>query len=322
MIHRIHAPPFLALIALAIFFFLALALAPGGADVAAGQVAEGTVTPSPTLTPTATLTPVPTATPIPTATITIVKDAHCAELYDNGVYNPFGYGFDSAYGPYDYFGLNDYAFGDGRYGLGYCGLFGFDAHQLGTFTLDGNLDRKTFTVVANQRYVFTEVLRSPWVLRSINCDRGEDRRQTDTAGRSVSITPLPGGDYVCTFVNVLRIPTPTPTATAVPPTSTPQPPAATAVPATAIPATPVVVNVNITNPIVQVPAAAPAAPAPVAPAAPAAAVIRPPNTGSAGLLPKADLVRNEWGDGDDGGGCCYSPPQDFGPIPASNEDCW
>lgn len=203
-------------------------------------------------------------------------------------------------------------------------------------------DSEVFTVAVGTELNVREHDEVGYDLKDVSCDgqgnfRGRlnrdrygrfDRFDNDRYNHGLSITPQSseaGQVILCTFTNVPEaIATPTVTMTPVP-TSTPSPQP-----------TPIVVVPTVT---INLPA--PSAPAPVqficangqqvadprfcpvptvAPVAPTAPVVRPPNTGSGGLLPSASLIRNEWGDGDDYGN--NQAPDSFGPIPPADEWCW
>lgn len=149
----------------------------------------------------------------------------------------------------------------------------------------------------------------------------ESKAKCQVVEQENAVTSLPGDTTVTFHVHdcLQAVATPTPTATV---TSTPTATSTVVPTATVAPTqTPVVIFVPV-EPVV--PTVAVVAPPQVivitaTPASTSPVHVSPPNTGSGGLVPRKNTVSNEWGDGDDSGGCCY---QDFGPIPCSNEESW
>ena len=163
------------------------------------------------------------------------------------------------------------------------------ASSIPNFTLnddedEGDDDERTFTGLDNGRYRFSVNTPTGWELTDIDCEGDSDSDiDDDVRGERLTIELDDYEDVDCLFTFEEDEPEPTATPS---PTATPQPPAPTPTPQTQtgcfINGQAVMLVGNVTCP--AQPTSVPPTPAPVQVVQQVPSVIRPPSTGSAGLL--------------------------------------
>lgn len=185
-----------------------------------------------------------------------------------------------------------------------------DATSISDFSLTDDDERErcqTFRGLSAGLYIIEQQTPAHWNLDDIDCT-GDDESDIDIDDEELRITLVLGESIRCEYLNERDAPptataTPMPTATATPVTVSPPPPPAPT------PSLPSFVNCGGGNIITvrqgdvgNCPTQAPVVAQPTAtPVPPVANTIRPPSTGSGGLLPTVTYISEAPGDDSPGG---------------------